>query len=185
MITVVVLLVLMAMAVPSLMNATHPMRLRNDASSIANLLSLARMRASAEFSRIKVVCNTAPTSGPASCQMQSLPYPGTGSYTVDSQKLQVTLSAGVSFGIPPSITTLPLTQTVAVQGDAVQGVTTNPLVLYNSRGIPLDPVALQPAGDFAFYLRDTTGKYMAIAVDLTGRPTIYTFTNGVFTPLPN
>jgi type II secretory pathway pseudopilin PulG len=192
---VAIVIVLSAIAVPSFLNSSRPMRIRNDANALADLVTMARMRAATEFSHAEVYCTPAPASGPANCQLRSLPYPGTGSWIYEPQT--VYLSSGVSFGIPTSITT-PVpnqTSTGAYQGDAQQYTplaaanTANPVIVFNSRGLPVDPTGTTgtngtvPTADYVFYLKDTAGNYYAVAANLTGRPALYTYANGVFTCL--
>lgn len=190
-IVVAVVVVLAAMAIPSFLNSSRPMRIRNDANALANLIVMARMRAATEFSRTEIYCTPTPTSGPALCQMKSLQFtttPSTGTWNSEPQT--VYLSPGVSFGAPSSITTYLPNQGTAYQGDAAQYTplaaanTSNPVIIFNSRGLPIDPNGGSTlTADYALYLKDQTGSYYAISVNLTGRPDLYSFANGVFTLL--
>lgn len=188
---VAIVVILTAMAVPSFLNSSRPMRIRNDANALANMIVMARMRAATEFTRTEVYCTPSPTSGPALCQMRSLQFtttPATGTWNLEPQT--VYLSPGVRFGIPSSITTYLPNQGTAYQGDAAQYTplassnTTNPVIIFNSRGLPIDPNGGSTlTSDYALYLTDQTGNYYAISVNLTGRPDLYSFANGVFTLL--
>lgn len=186
---VAIVLILSALALPSFLNSSRPMRMRNDANALADLIVMARMRAATEFSRTQVYCTPSPASGPAFCQLKSLAYPGTGSYTAETQT--VYLSPGVSFGIPSTITTSVPNQTSgAYQGDAQQYTpiaasnTAHPVIVFNSRGLPIDPNGgTIVTGDYALYLKDTAGSYYAVSVNLTGRPALYSFANGAFSCL--
>jgi len=148
---------------------------------------MARMRASTEFAHVEVACTTNVT--PAYCILESSPFPNPTSFTVGSELQKVYLSTGVSFGIPPTIYTNVTNQSVAYQGDAAQNtptVTTNPVIPFNSRGLPVDVLTGgTPTGDYAFYLKDTTGNYYAVSVNQTGHPSIYQWNSGslAFTPL--
>jgi len=164
-----IMIVVAGIAVPSFLNASRPNRLRNDAHSLANLITMARMRASTEFAHVRVYCTPSPASGPAYCQLQSMAfnppsgctttYPAANScWTPDpappAVPQMVYLSQGVSFGIPTTITTAvlnqptgscPLGSSSAYQGDAQQYIpcasasTNNPLIVFSSRGLPVDP----------------------------------------------
>jgi type II secretory pathway pseudopilin PulG len=173
-VVVAVFTIVAAFAVPSFLTSSRAGRLRNDAGALSNLVVMARMRASVEFARTRLNCTLAPASGPGYCQLQSLAFPGTGSWTNELQI--VYLSPGVTFAIPSSIASggyLP-NQSAAFQGDAAQGVTNNPLIVFNSRGLAVDYSAgTAPTADYALYINDTTGNYYAVSIPLTGRPWVY------------
>lgn len=182
-VVVAIVVVITAVAVPSFISFSRPNRLRNDANALVSMITMARMRASSEFAHVQVICTPAPTSGPAFCQLQSKPFNGT---TWNSDNQTVYLSPGVSFGIPAStaVSAYPPGQSSgAYQGDATQYTpiatsnTTTPVILFNSRGIPIDTVSFQPTPDYAFYLKDQVGSYIAVAVNLAGRPDVYAFGN--------
>jgi Tfp pilus assembly protein FimT len=182
---VAIVVTVAAIAVPSILNSTRPMRLRNDAHALANLVTMARMRAATEFAHVEISCFT--TATPAYCQLQSYGFNGT-QWISEAQK--VYLSAGVSFGIPATINTKVTNQSVAYQGDAAENtptVTTNPIILFNSRGLPIDPTGAttNPTYDYALYLKDTTNNYYAVSVNQTGHPSLYQWnaTTLAFTPL--
>jgi type II secretory pathway pseudopilin PulG len=188
-IVVAIVVVLSAIALPSYITSTRGVRLKNDAKALSNLVVMGRMRASVEFSRVQLNCTLAPTSGPGVCVLQSTQFPSTSNWTNEPQK--VYLSPGVSFGIPPSITTyLPSQSTGAYQGNYNQNnptTTTNPVILFNSRGLPLDAVNGTLASDYVLYLHDASGSYYAVAVNLTGRPDLYQWnssTKSFYGPLP-
>jgi type II secretory pathway pseudopilin PulG len=181
-----IIMIAAAIAIPSFVRVAHPMRLRNDANNLANMIVMARMRASVEFAHVELYCTpTATSTTLANCQLKSYAYLGPGSWQPDppppSPPYTVNLSSGVIFAIPPSITTPVANQPTAYQGDAAQYTplattnTTNPVIVFNSRGLPVDPTnGTQPKGDYALYLEDTsTGAYYAVAVNFTGRPDLY------------
>lgn len=184
-------------AAPIFLNSARPMRLRNDAHALANLITMARMRASTEFAHVEVYCTPSPTSGPAYCQLKSLGFNVTNlpaNWVNEPQT--VYLSENVSFGIPPTINTPVLNQPTgtcpfgsasAYQGDAQQYTpcatanTTNPVIVFNSRGMPVDPTGSTGNNgtvvtpDYALYLKDTTNNYYAVSVNYTGHPTLYSW----------
>jgi type II secretory pathway pseudopilin PulG len=171
-VVVSVIIIVAAVAVPSLLNSSRPMKLRNDAHALANLITMARMRASTEFAHVEVSCTTNVT--PAYCILESSAFPLPTNFTVGSEVQKIFLSQGVSFGIPASITTQVMNQAAAFQGDAAEGVTTNPVIPFNSRGLPVDvATGGTPTADYALYLKDTTGNYYAVSVNQTGHPTLY------------
>jgi len=182
-VVVAIFIVVAGIAAPHFLSSAQPVRIRNDANALANLVMMARMRASTEFAHVEVVCTTNTT--PATCVLESSQFPNYTSYTAGSEPQKIYLSSGVSFGIPSTITGyLPNQSTAAYQGDQTENtptVTTTPSIPFNSRGLPVDPTngtALQP--DYALYLTDVTGHYYALSVNMAGRPDIYQFANGAF-----
>ena len=169
---IAVISVTAAIAVPSFLSSSRPMRLRNDAHALANLITMARMRASTEFAHVEVACTTNVT--PAYCILESSQFPNPTSFIVGSEQQKIYLSTGVSFAIPPAINTNVSNQTVAYQGDAAQNtptVTTNPVIPFNSRGLPVDAATGGiSTADYALYLTDTAGNYYAVTVNQTGHP---------------
>jgi type II secretory pathway pseudopilin PulG len=184
-VVVAIFVVVAGIAAPHFLSSVQPVRIRNDANAIANLVVMARMRASTEFAHVEVLCTTNTT--PATCVLESSAFPNPTSFTANSELQKIYLSSGVSFGIPASITGYLPNQSsasTAYQGDAAQGVTTTPAIPFNSRGLPVDvATGVTPTADYALYLTDVTGHYYAIVVNLTGRPDIYQYANGVFTLL--
>ncbi len=193
-VVVAIVIVVAGIAVPSFLNSARPMRLRNDAHALANLITMGRMRASTEFAHVRLYCTPAPTSGQGFCQLQSLSFAAsntacTGSTTPTwTNELQsVYLSQGVSFGIPPTINGAVLNQTSgAYQGDVQQYTaggassnTTNPVIVFNSRGLPVDPTNVACTGgtvitpDYVLYLKDPSNNYYALSVNQTGHSTLY------------
>lgn len=177
-VVVAIILVVSAMAIPSFMNASRPYKIRNDANALSGLINVARMRATSEVAHVQVVCYT--TTAPNYCKLQSSVYPNATTWVDESQK--VYLSAGVSFGIPGGSATVPnQSGTGAYQGDAAQGVSTTPAVVFNSRGWPVDATSgATPTWDYALYLHDTSNRYMAVAVGLTGQTAVYQYANNTF-----
>jgi type II secretory pathway pseudopilin PulG len=191
MVVVAIFTVVAAIAVPSFLTSSRTGRLRNDANALTNLIVMARMRASTEFARTRLNCTLTPASGPGYCQLQSLQFPGTGSWTNESQV--VFLSPGVTFGIPAAITGyLPNQSTAAYQGDVTQNTpttTTTPVIVFNSRGIAVDySTGTTPTPGYALYITDSTssytGSYYAISVPLTGRPWQYRWNSASSTFVP-
>lgn len=186
-VVVAIFILVAAIALPSFLSSSRPMRLRNDAHALANLITMARMRASTEFAHVEVSCTTNVT--PAYCVLESSQFPNPTSFVAGSEPQQIYLSTGVSFGIPPTINTNVTNQSVAYQGDAAENtptVTTNPVIPFNSRGLPVDAATGgTPTGDYALYLVDQTGNYYAVSVNQTGHPSLYRWNSGglAFTPL--
>lgn len=186
-VVVAIFVVVAGIAAPHLLTSVQPVRIRNDANALANLVVMARMRASTEFAHVEVLCTTNVT--PAYCVLESSAFPNPTTFTANSEPQKIYLSSGVSFGIPSTLTGyLPNQSSAAYQGDAAENtpsVTTTPIIPFNSRGLPVDQATgLAMTADYALYLTDVTGHYYAVAVNLTGRPDLYQYNSGVFTLLP-
>ncbi len=154
---VAILGVMTVLALLSLGPTLDVYRIKGDAGAIQGLISLARMRATADFAHASLIC-TAGT--PSVCQVQ---VTTSGAATPVTEPTQQFLSSGVSFA-----TTLPAAvgnQTVATQ---------NTTMIFNSRGYPLD-TAGNLKSDYALYLTDTSGRYYAIALQANGQPAIYSW----------
>jgi type II secretory pathway pseudopilin PulG len=170
-----IVILVSAIAVPSFVNSTRPGQIRNDARTLASLVTMARMRASTEFAHVQLYCTLAPASGPPNCQLQSMGF-NAATWTAEPQTIY--LSKGVSFGIPATITTPVKNQTTgAYQGNQAQNTptaTANPTIIFNTRGLPVDVATGKIfAPDYALYLTDNAGHYYAVTVNQTGHPSVY------------
>jgi type II secretory pathway pseudopilin PulG len=170
-----IMIVVSAIALPSFVNSTHPVQIRNDARALASLITMARMRAATEFAHVQLYCTLTPASGPPNCQLQSM---GFNAATWTNEPQTVYLSQGVKFGIPATITTPVKNQTTgAYQGDQSENTptaTANPVIVFNSRGLPVDAATGKISNpDYALYLTDNAGNYYAVTVNQTGHPSVY------------
>lgn len=176
---VAIVAIMGAIAVPSFVNNSRPDKIRNDARSLASLITMAKMRASTNFAHVELYCTLTPTSGPANCQLKAMGFGATSFVPEPPTNPQtVYLSSGVSFGIPATITTPVQNQTTgAYQGDQAENTpstTANPVIVFNSRGLPVDAATGQNfTSDYALYLADTAGRYYAVTVNQTGHPALY------------
>jgi len=149
-----VLGILGAMAVPMVSSATSGVKLRDHANAIADLIGLAKLRATSEFSRSRLYVDLAGESYVIQIWDQDA-----GAW-VDEQAA-VELPNGVSFGWgaldePPKNTQDELkfaAECVDADGEIIEKTA---CIMFNSRGIPIDKDN-SPIGGNAFYLTDGTG----------------------------
>lgn len=173
-----IVLILTAISVPSFLRLSHTFRLRNDGDSLVGLLMVGRMRGSAKFAHAQVSCDTASTACPGAglCTLSTKAY-GATSYTLEIQR--VCLSPGVSFGYPAGLANGGAGGQSGSGNGPYQGKSgeTNPYTItFNSRGLPIDDSSGGPVSNYAFYLQDAAARsYVAIAIDSSGRASLYNF----------
>lgn len=151
-----VLGILAAMAVPMVSAATSGTKLRAEADNLSSLVGLAKMRASARFARARVYVDRS-----AQTYVVQIWNATTGSW--DNDGAVATLPFGVSFGFgkladPPKDTqpAIAFAQLCKVTDKDSADVANTSCIMFNSRGIPIDPNG-SPIGANAFYLTDGTG----------------------------
>ena len=167
--------VVAAMAVPMMSNTIGNFRLSGDAHSVASAMALAKLRAASGFSQARLFVDlTTRTFHVETLQKSPVAWITDGGST--------TLSTGVTFGFG-AIATPPL-NTQAVIGQSTPCVTAagaaianTACILYNSRGIPVDPSGAAPnvgapTGNNALYLTDGTAVY-GLTLSATGQSKLY------------
>jgi prepilin-type N-terminal cleavage/methylation domain-containing protein len=151
--------VLAAMALPSATRTLADVRLHNDARALHNLLSLAKMRAAAKYTRVRLYCDL----GSEQFALQTW-NKTTASW--DMEEGWQTLSTNVDFSFdalndPPLDTqTPPISQGAACKADdGVADIGNTACIVFNSRGIPVKADG-DPDGNGAIYITDhETGVY--------------------------
>jgi prepilin-type N-terminal cleavage/methylation domain-containing protein len=150
--------VLAAMALPSAERTLADVRLHNDARAIYNLLSLAKMRAAAKFTRVRLYCDL----GTETFVLQDWDKTANSWVAEDGGQ---TLSTNVDFSFdalttPPSDTQATLAQGAACKADdGVTDLGNTACIVFNSRGIPVKADG-DPDGNGAIYVTDhSTGVY--------------------------
>jgi prepilin-type N-terminal cleavage/methylation domain-containing protein len=150
--------VIAAMALPSATTVLADLRLHNDARAIHNLLSLAKMRAAAKFTRVRLYCDL----GAETFVLQD--WDGTAKTWVAEEGAQ-TLSPNVDFDFnglatPPTDTQDPIGLAAACKADdGATDVANTSCIVFNSRGIPVNSIG-DPDGNGAIYVTDhSTGVY--------------------------
>jgi prepilin-type N-terminal cleavage/methylation domain-containing protein len=150
--------VLAAMALPSAERTLADVRLHNDARAIHNLLSLAKMRAAAKYSRVRLFCDL----GAETFVLQDW---NSGAGTWVAEDGAQTLSTNVDFSFnglsnPPDDTQSAIGQAALCKADdGVTDVGNTACIVFNSRGIPVNSTG-DPDGNGAIYVTDhSTGVY--------------------------
>ncbi len=173
-VTVVVLItmIVFGMALPSLTSVLRSYRSFGDAKSISNEMSLARMRAAADFTRTRVYFDL----NAKTYQLQT--------YNKSSSQFQLeggveNLSTNDSFGFG-AIATAAGTQSTIGQPSACLNsagtvISNTSCILFNSRGIPVDSTGAVTSND-SIYLSDGSGGYAAVAASPSGRVAAYHYT---------
>jgi prepilin-type N-terminal cleavage/methylation domain-containing protein len=168
MVVMAVLGVLGAMAVPMVESATSGIKLREEANAIADLVGLAKMRATSQFARARVRVNV-----------------DSGSYVIQTwdadsddwvnEQAEVNLPFGVTFGwgdldeAPPNVQEDDdlkfAAECLDKEQEAIDGTA---CIMFNSRGIPINKEN-SPIGGNAIYLTDGTGVR---AITVTATPLV-------------
>ena len=157
-----------AMVVPITETSLKSNRLKRDADSVRHLVGLAKMRASSQFTRSRVMVDL----GANTFVLQI--WDRTNNVWVNDSGMNVT-SSGVTFGFGTLAAPPPNTQVnIAMSPLCTTGVTAantianTACISFNSRGLPIDSAgALYPR--HALYLRGETGVF---ATTVTSTPLI-------------
>jgi prepilin-type N-terminal cleavage/methylation domain-containing protein len=181
MLVAAIIIVVLAIALPNLTVHDRNYRLRNDCNNIANLFTLARMHASAEFARVKVTCD----STTKSCTYQTYQYTPPSSSTLltnETNNTKVILSNGVSFDGLSGLSNGAGGQDGGNPAQGLPGQSNPYTIWFNSRGMPIDGNTGSLVTNYAFYLIDQPNNLtMAIAPDINGRPIIYNLNGSEWT----
>jgi prepilin-type N-terminal cleavage/methylation domain-containing protein len=168
MVVMAVLGVLGAMAVPMVESTTSGIKLREEANAIADLVGLAKMRATSQFARARVRVNV--DAGTYVLQVRDS---DTGVWV--NEQAEVDLPFGVSFGWGDLEVAPPNTQmddeikfAPECLDEDLEPIDNTACIMFNSRGIPIDKEN-SPTGGNAFYLTDGTGVR---AVTVTATPLV-------------
>jgi len=161
--------VLAAIAAPSMTSATRGYRLAGDARTLAHTVSLAKMRAAAAFTRVRLRADT----GTRAFSIEEW----NGSAWVVRGGFQG-LSPGVTFGFGGLASAPPNTQTTIALSSACLDTAVPPApipgtacIVYNSRGVPINATGA-PIGGNGLYLTDGVAVYAAM-VAATGLNTLW------------
>jgi prepilin-type N-terminal cleavage/methylation domain-containing protein len=162
--------VISAMAVPMMSNTLGDFRLRGDARGLNNATSLTKLRAASTFSQSRLYVDLNANTFRTETWQKTPP-----AWVADAGNTY--LSSNVRFGFAPVATPPPNSQAVLAQAPACVNTTgaaiaNTACLLFNSRGIPVDPSGAPPnvgaptTAD-AVYLTDGTAVY-AVTVSATG-----------------
>ena len=148
--------IIAAIAVPVTGSAVSGQKFKNDAQAVTNLVGLAKMRASASFTRARVRANLTDRSFVLETWNKT-----TNAWVAEG--VTTTLSRGVTFGFGTLATAPPNTQpAIGFSPACKNGVTAgsaniggSSCIVFNSRGLPVDGAGV-PFGAHGLYLTDGT-----------------------------
>lgn len=150
-------LIVIVMGFPLVNSALKNYQLSGSAKGIANQLSLAKMRASADFTKTRLTFNLSQNSYQLETWKKSA-----SAFQVEGGVLS--LPPGVTFGYG-AITTPAGGQSTILQ--------TTPIT-FNSRGIPIDSGGV-PVGNSAIYLGNAIGHYWAVTASVSGHVKVWRY----------
>ncbi len=170
MVVVGIIGVISAIAVPMMKNTVGDFRLSGDARGLANATSLAKLRAASDFSQARLYVDL----GAKSFHVETWNKTGA-AWAAEGGTTTLSMNDTFSFGVvgtaPPNsqATIGPASACVTAAGAAIGGTA---CILFNSRGIPVDPAGAPPAvgaptGNDAVYITDGTAVF-GITLSATG-----------------
>jgi prepilin-type N-terminal cleavage/methylation domain-containing protein len=171
MIVVIVALVLAAMAIPGFMTTVRNLRTIGDVNDLADAVSLAKMRAAANFTLARLYVDL-------SDQTFHLEYweKPDGTCTSGCWKTEggiQPLSSNVTFGYgtlssPPLNTQTAIGQAPpCLKNDLTSTYSNTACIVFNSRGIPIDSTQ-SPTSEDALYVTDGKSQVLGVTVSATG-----------------
>lgn len=147
--------VVSAFSLPLFERTVESFRLTGTARSVANAMALAKIRAASSFTRVRLYVDR--SSG--THHLERLDKSVTPAHwTTDG--ITTSLPNGVSFGYSPVATPPTDTQPAidqapnCTQDDNVTAIGNTSCIVFNSRGVPVDPVTGVPINTGALYLTD-------------------------------
>ena len=168
MVSMSVMMVLAAITIPMVSAASSNVKLHDQADNISNYVGLAKMRATARFSRARVYLDIA-----ARTYVLQVFNQGAGAWANDTSV--TTLPTGISFSFgdldaPPTNTQPAIAYAAKCIDNATppNEIDDTSCIMFNSRGIPIDKSG-SPIGGNAFYVTDGTGVR---AITVTATPLI-------------
>lgn len=172
MMVVAIIGVLAAISIPMSGNAIRYAKISGDAHDLSNDIAVAKMRAAAKFTQARLYVDiNGKTYKLETCDTPATTPCPSWSGLADSGL--TSLSSTVSFGYSPVSTPPANTQTTIGQAALCKNNAAPPVdvantacVIFNSRGIPVDPSG-NPTGSYAIYINDGTFCY-GITVAATG-----------------
>jgi prepilin-type N-terminal cleavage/methylation domain-containing protein len=166
MVVVGIIGVLSAIAVPMVGNALASFRLTGDARGVSDTVSLVKMRAASDFSRVRLFVDLL---GKA-YHVESLDKTVTPNHwTTEGGTTSLSQNTSFSFGVvatPPPNSQAVIAQAPQCTDDLGAAIGNSACVMFNSRGVPIDSTGSPTALD-AIYVTDGTAV-LAVTVAATG-----------------
>jgi Tfp pilus assembly protein FimT len=154
-------LAIAVLGVPSVQKTQSVYRVSGDARSLAEDLTLAKMRAGANFTQERLNLNTSTNT------YQLEQYDKTTSTWVLDGGIKY-LNPGVTFGYG----------SISIPAGSQSTLAQSTLITFNSRGIPVNG-SNQPTADDSLYIRNASGYY-AVSVALSGRIQMWKYVNSAW-----
>jgi Tfp pilus assembly protein FimT len=154
-------LAITVLGVPSIQKTQSVYRVSADARSLAEDLTLAKMRAGANFTQERLNLNTATNT------YQLEQYDKSSSTWVSDGGIKY-LNTGVTFGYG----------SISIPAGSQSTLAQSTLITFNSRGIPVN-ASNQPTADYSCYVRNSSGYY-AVSVALSGRIQMWKYANAAW-----
>ena len=168
MVSMSVMMVLAAITIPMVSSASANVKLNDQADTVSNYVGLAKMRATARFSRARVYLDLK-----AGTYVLQVYNQGAKAWANDTAA--TTLPTGIDFSFgdldkPPKNTQpeIAFAAKCTDNSDPPAEIDETSCIMFNSRGIPIDKDG-SPIGGNAFYLTDGTGVR---AITVTATPLI-------------
>lgn len=163
-ITVLIGIILTALAIPALTSTLQGFRTGGDAADLTSTVALAKMRAAADFTRVRLYADL-------SAKTFEIDRLVSGTWTIEPNTMALPLSTKVTFGFgsvntPPSGTGTIAQAPLCYNAANTATVTNTACIVFNSRGIPIDHSATPVATD-AIYVTDGSSVY-GVTVSITG-----------------
>ncbi len=177
--------VIAAIAVPMMKNSLGDFRLSGDARGLTNAVSLAKLRAASNFSQTRLYVDLdAQSFHVETWQKTAVPANWVTEGGIAKLSANDTFSFG-AVGAAPLNTQATIGQASACVNNAGAVIGNTACVLFNSRGIPVDPAGAPPAvgaptGNDAVYITDGTAVY-GVTISATGLTKLWR-TNPTATP---
>ena len=168
-VAIALMAVVTAMALPMADSSSRGFSMRGDAQALANLVSLAKMRAASRFTRTRLRADLNANSFRLEVWDRTA-----GVWVMEGDN--VPLSRGVRFGFGVLAAPPPNTQPAIAQSPActaADSLSADPVantacIVFNSRGVPVDTAGV-PVGANALYITDGSSVY---ATTITATPLI-------------
>jgi len=164
--------VIAAIAIPMMANTLGNFRLSGDARSLSNALSVAKMRAASDFTQTRLFVDL----DDRTYHIEEYRRSGTPGWVSATGSTNLSQSDAFGFGVvstPPPSTQATIGQAAACLDGSGKVIGGSACVVFNSRGIPVEPspdMSLPtgaPTGVDAVYVTDGTAVY-GVTVSATG-----------------
>lgn len=156
--------VIAAIAVPMMRNTMGDFRIRGDARSVTNAVSLAKLRAASDFTNVRMYVDLSTNS----FHIES--YDKTAvAWNTEGGTTGLSATDSFSFGaitMPPPNTQAVIGQAPLCKTAANADIAGTACVIFNSRGVPVDSTGA-PTGADALYVTDGTAVY-GVTLSATG-----------------